>query len=256
MTPTDIVEKLIVSDDQERRHIERIHILITTLIIASYFTNPFQNFIKINDIKIYSDIITMISIFYLTFRLIDITIPLRDLDRRIFRLFNFFAPVGFLISVLGYLSLTIISILKIKISIIILTVLIASILIFSVLLSLVSIKYEADEKEQTHMGGLEYEEYVLDNLDKIESGLELERTPLGNGPYVDFTGSDAFGNKIVVEVKRTLVDTRVVSQIETIARAESPDRLLIVSDRDATRTAKQRIEDAKNMEFHILDPEE
>ena len=95
-----LASQLRIVDDRERRHVERIHILITTAIIASYFTPTAQDLISSEGISQYTDLLVSISVLYLSIRLIDTTVPIRDLHSVLDWLFGFIAPLGFLMSVL------------------------------------------------------------------------------------------------------------------------------------------------------------
>ncbi|MCD2204513.1 hypothetical protein [Halobacterium sp. KA-6] len=119
MHPRDrevLLDALKISDVEERRHVERIHILVTTAIIASYFTPVARELVKTENIGEYTEGLVILSIVYLALRLIDITIPIQQLDQRLATGLRILSPILFLVAVLLYLLLAFITVAGITIS--------------------------------------------------------------------------------------------------------------------------------------------
>jgi hypothetical protein len=250
MDTDDIVwlaNQLRIADDRERRHVESIHILITTAIIASYFTPTAQTLISSKGISRYTDALVGISVLYLSLRLVDITVPIRDLHTFLDWLFGFIAPLGFLTSVLGYLTVVFLTIYEIPATEALLSSVSLSIAIVSVLLSIYQIQYKKSRgtKSSTSLRetAIEFEDYIYENPELIEEGLTWhERDSIG-AIRTDFTGTDQQGNTVYGEAKIGSIDrTRISQTILHIIDNIDSGRLLIITNSNPRSSAEDAIQ--------------
>ena len=245
----EILEKLRISDDYERRHVERIHILITTVIIASYFTPTLQNLISNENVRTYTDALLVISIIYLVIRLIDITIPVRELNDWLDLAFGFIAPLGFLISVLGYLFSVTVANFEITLTRLQLLVVGIGAVFISFILAIIRTRYKRQQKNiwnqiEDEISNLsEVEEYIANNPEKIQEGLIWERTSLGNDMGVDFIGSNNLNNPVGGVVKLRRVDSPLVQKIGGMLQSNQDlDRIILITNQEPTDPAKKALE--------------
>lgn len=244
-----VVEELRVSDAEERRHIERIHILLTTAIIASYFTPIAQRMVSIRNIGGYTDSLVVISMIYLSLRLIDITIPLRKLHNKLDLIFGFIAPLGFLLSILGYLGVAFVTAVGIRISSNQAALVAISIVLVSVGLSSIRIRYDSsDPSEKKEFGSIieriaEFENYVYENPNQVESGLtwdSIEMSPHRANTRTDLIGTDSNDKKIYGELKLGDINaSRARNVIDFVDNLGDDGRVLLITNGKVTTTAEE-----------------
>lgn len=252
-----VIDELRVSDAEERRHIERIHILLTTAIIASYFSPTAQEVVSTQNIRFYTDSLMFISLIYLVFRLIDVTIPIRNFHKVLDVIFGVFAPLGFLISILGYLALAFIAIFGLNISSAQLAVIAVSVLIISLQLAILKVKHESEEENNKETmdsvfgRAMEFRDFVYRNPERIEDGLEWEYHEKNKDsvhPVVDLVGKDKEGNQVYGELKLGNIGSNRARRVVDIL-SEIPDesRALLITNGSLMGSAKA-ILDAESIE--------
>jgi len=243
----EIIDEVQVSNSEERRHVERIHVLITTAIIASYFTPIAQSLILTQGIGDYTRYLVVVSVVYLAIRLVDITVPVRELHQILDVSFGVLAPLGFLVSVIGYLVVAFISILEVPITRQESFVLAVCVLLLSVCLAILQwqqgTKEEAVENQvkSAISKGIEFEEYILNHPEKIEKGLKWEEEQVNFQPNrrVDFVGSDADGKRVYAEAKLGRLSTaRLKESTNLLQSSGNSGRRILITNEPLPASAK------------------
>lgn len=246
MHPRDrevLLDALKISDVEERRHVERIHILVTTAIIASYFTPVARELVKTENIGEYTEGLVILSIVYLALRLIDITIPIQQLDQRLATGLRILSPILFLVAVLLYLLLAFITVAGITISTPVAAML--AIMLIGIISAMAFESYRngpvlgqsvyrsttSDSGVGRLISGVLLGEYVADHPEEIEEGLQWdqleERVP--GGVTADLKGTDKHGTTVYGEVKHGTVTQQHVGSLLEIFDGISERKLLITN---------------------------
>lgn len=251
-----IAEELRISDADQRRHVENIHIAITTLIIASFVTPAVQDTIQELNIEFHTNILFSVAIVYLAVRLIDTTIPIRRYHNGLDWIFGFIAPLGFLFSVLTYLMFLGVAVFDISISATEASVIVIIAVIVSVGLAALNSKYGEKDTESSvsrqsiQRVVMDFESYVFNNPEVVEPGLSWEAFESREGQIlVDLVGRDEDGRIVYGELKLGDIDIQrastVVRQYNSLFGEREPDeeRFLLITNGEISNFARQIIDE-------------
>lgn len=251
-----ITEELRVSDAEQQRHIESIHIAVTTLIIASFFTPAVQDSINQLGVESHTNVLFVVSVVYLAIRLVDVTIPIRRMSGYADTLFTFIAPLLFVAILITYLTYIAIAVLNVQISTNKATIIAGIGLLISIILSTLNYKsgggepIESNSYHSTVNKAMDFQQLVFDHPEIIESGLKWVRQESMIGRIaVDLIGEDSDGEVVYGELKFGDLDRRrseyVVSQYESLIGRESADdgRFLLITNGKVSESAKRILED-------------
>ena len=234
-----LADEMNISDDSERRHRDSVHIIVVTAIVASYLNPKTQEIIKASNLETITQHLVILSIGYLAIRLIDTTVPIRKIHQYFEYAFRIIAPLGFLVSILVYLTIVTISISNWQISDSTKNGLLVLSGIVSVLIAIVSITAESDQSKSSaksiHRHAIDFENYVYENPDLVEEGLEWTEI---ESDGVDLVGIDRKGNRVLAELKMGyLSKERLVNIRNMIAHNVSDfDRLLVITNGEGHAT--------------------
>jgi hypothetical protein len=260
MHPRDrelLLEYLNVADTEERRHVERIHILVTTAIIASYFTPVARELIKTENIGQYTEFLVGLSIVYLGLRLFDITLPIQEVNQRLATGFQIFSPVLFLFAVICYLFLVFLTVLGVTVSLPVAGAFAIVVINFISAVAFQSYRNgpildrstQRNTSSDSAVGRVISEvvlgEYVAEHPEEVEEGLTWDqgewRSP--GGVSIDVRGTDRHGSAVYGEIKHGAVTQDRVGPVLRLF-GDVHDRKFLITNGNVTPRAKEELAEA------------
>lgn len=255
---------------QRRRHTENIHMIFASVVVGSFFTQPFQEFITTQGLIYSTNIFVSLSVIYIIVKLSEITLRESFHSYILSIIFGFLSPLIYVVAVFGYLIVVFSEIIGFSgyITIEATRSIIVMLFVISVPYALFEFKKHIDtwkySIENSNNAGERFEKLLKKVPSIIESGLTLniEQPMVRTGDArlsLDYIGEDAEGNTVLIEAKtgdisaeRAQYTVKLVNEARKAKNSET-DRVIIVHTGKVQKESKSMF-DEEGIELQKVNP--